>query len=51
VLTGSTHPVTRNPPPPLLPQANTPRTLQEILPALMAEIIDALADQGGRALL
>jgi hypothetical protein len=26
--------------------ANTPRTLQEILPALMAEIIDALADSG-----
>lgn len=36
-------------------QANTPRTLQEILPALMAEIIDALADdcegRGGRTLL
>jgi hypothetical protein len=26
---------------------NTPRTLQEILPALMAEVIDALADAGG----
>jgi hypothetical protein len=25
---------------------NTPRTLQEILPALMAEVIDALADAG-----
>lgn len=28
------------------PQSNTPRTLQEILPALIAEIIDALADDG-----
>lgn len=28
---------------------NTPRTLQEILPALMAEVIDALADAGGAA--
>jgi hypothetical protein len=27
---------------------NTPRTLQEILPALMAEVISALADPGGR---
>lgn len=26
------------------PQVNTPRMLQEILPALMAEVIDALAD-------
>jgi hypothetical protein len=26
---------------------NTPRTLQEILPALMAEVIRALADPGG----
>jgi hypothetical protein len=27
---------------------NTPKTLQEILPALMAEVIAALADAGGR---
>jgi hypothetical protein len=27
---------------------NTPRTLQEILPALMAEVISALADPGGQ---
>eukprot|EP00882_Tetradesmus_deserticola_P021052 GHRQ01022771.1.p1 GENE.GHRQ01022771.1~~GHRQ01022771.1.p1 ORF type:complete len:107 (-),score=16.56 GHRQ01022771.1:367-687(-) len=26
---------------------NTPKTLQEILPALMAEVISALADPGG----
>jgi hypothetical protein len=30
---------------------NTPRTLQEILPALMAEVISALADPGGWAAL
>jgi len=29
---------------------NTPRTLQDILPALMAEVINALADPGGAAL-